>query len=341
MFYANHNVEKSVVTQNNSSFTPIPLPPIMKKIAKSLVELIGNTPLLEPLRYCKSTSTTDAHLLLKLEAFNPGGSVKDRVALNMIMRAEQDGSLLPGATIIEPTSGNTGIGLAWICAIRGYKLILTMPDTMSTERRKLLLAYGASIDLTPGKLGMKGAIERAHQLRDEIPGSIILDQFANPANPATHFTNTAHEIWRDTSGKIDIFVAGVGTGGTISGIGRYLKSKNPKIEIVAVEPAESAVLSGGNPGPHRIQGIGAGFIPETYNGNVVDKIMSVTGSQAVLATRALARTEGVLTGFSGGAALFAATELALRPDNKGKTIVTLLPDTGDRYLSTDLFADPS
>lgn len=259
----------------------------------------------------------------------------------MIVRAEQDGSLAPGATIIEPTSGNTGIGLAWIAAIRGYKLILTMPDTMSAERRKLLLAYGASIDLTPGKLGMKGAIDRARELRDKIPGSVILDQFANPANPAVHFATTAHEIWRDTSGKVDIFVAGVGTGGTISGIGRYLKSKKPGVEIVAVEPAESAVLSGGTPGPHRIQGIGAGFIPETYNGTVVDTVMPVKGSQAVLAARALARTEGILTGFSGGAALFAATELARRSANKGKTIVALIPDTGDRYLSTDLFADPS
>lgn len=313
----------------------------MKKIAKSLIELIGNTPLLSPTRYSKSTGATAANLLLKLEAFNPGGSVKDRIALNMIMRAEQDGTLAPGATIIEPTSGNTGIGLAWICAIRGYKLILTMPDTMSAERRKLLLAYGASIDLTPGKLGMKGAIDRANQLRDEIPGSVILDQFANPANPATHYATTGHEIWRDTSGKVDIFVAGVGTGGTVSGIGRYLKSKNPKIEIVAVEPAESAVLSGGAPGPHRIQGIGAGFVPETYDGSVVDTIMPVKGAQAVLAARALARTEGILTGFSGGAALFAATELARRQANKRKTIVALIPDTGDRYLSTDLFADPS
>ncbi len=313
----------------------------MKKIAKSLIELIGNTPLLEPTRYSKSTGATSAHLLLKLEAFNPGGSVKDRVALNMIIRAEQDGTLTPGATIIEPTSGNTGIGLAWICALRGYKLILTMPETMSAERRKLLLAYGASLDLTPGKLGMNGAIARANQLREEIPGSVILDQFANPANPATHFTNTGHEIWRDTSGKVDIFVAGVGTGGTVSGIGRYLKSKNPKIEIVAVEPAESPVLSGGNPGPHRIQGIGAGFIPKTYDSTVVDSVMQVKGEQAVLAARALARTEGLLTGFSGGAALFAATELARRQANKRKTIVALIPDTGDRYLSTDLFADPS
>ena len=313
----------------------------MKKIARSLIELIGNTPLLQPMRYATSTGAGGAQLLLKLEASNPGGSVKDRVALNMIVRAEQDGLLAPGATIIEPTSGNTGIGLAWIAAIRGYKLILTMPDTMSAERRKLLLAYGASIDLTPGKLGLKGAIARARELREKIPGSVILDQFANPANPAAHFATTAHEIWRDTSGKIDIFVAGVGTGGTISGIGRYLKSKKPGVEIVAVEPAESAVLSGGNPGPHRIQGIGAGFIPETYNGTVVDTVMPVKGSQAVLAARALARTEGILTGFSGGAALFAATELARRSANKGKTIVALIPDTGDRYLSTDLFADPS
>lgn len=309
----------------------------MKKIAKSLVELMGNTPLLDPLRYCKSTGTETAQLLLKLEGFNPGGSIKDRVALNMIVRAEQDGTLLPGGTVIEPTSGNTGIGLAWICALRGYKLILTMPDTMSEERRRLLLAYGASIDLTPGKLGMKGAIDRARKLRDEIPGSVILDQFANPANPAVHFATTSHEIWRDTSGKVDIVVAGIGTGGTISGIGRYLKSKKKEVEIVGVEPAESAVINGGEPGPHRIQGIGAGFIPATYDGTVVDRVVTVTGDQAVLAARALARTEGVLTGFSGGAALFAATDLARRSANKGKTIVAIIPDGGDRYLTTDLY----
>lgn len=309
----------------------------MKKIAKSLIELMGNTPLLDPLRYCKSTGTDAAQLLLKLEGFNPGGSIKDRVALNMIVRAEQDGTLPPGGTVIEPTSGNTGIGLAWICALRGYKLILTMPDTMSEERRRLLLAYGASIDLTPGKLGMKGAIERARKLRDEIPGSIILDQFANPANPAVHFATTGHEIWRDTSGKVDIVVAGIGTGGTISGIGRYLKSKKSSVEIIGVEPAESAVINGGEPGPHRIQGIGAGFIPSTYDGTVVDRVVTVTGDQAVLAARALARTEGVLTGFSGGAALFAATDLARRSTNKGKTIVAVIPDGGDRYLTTDLY----
>ncbi|MDE6545029.1 MAG: cysteine synthase A [Paramuribaculum sp.] len=296
-----------------------------------------NTPLLDTLRYCKSTGTDAAQLLLKLEGFNPGGSIKDRVALNMIVRAEQDGTLPPGGTVIEPTSGNTGIGLAWICALRGYKLILTMPDTMSEERRRLLLAYGASIDLTPGKLGMKGAIERARKLRDEIPGSIILDQFANPANPAVHFATTGHEIWRDTSGKVDIVVAGIGTGGTISGIGRYLKSKKSSVEIIGVEPAESAVINGGEPGPHRIQGIGAGFIPSTYDGTVVDRVVTVTGDQAVLAARALARTEGVLTGFSGGAALFAATDLARRSTNKGKTIVAVIPDGGDRYLTTDLY----
>lgn len=311
----------------------------MKKIAKSLVELIGNTPLLKPLRYCASTGTTAATILLKLEAFNPGGSVKDRAALSMIVRAEQEGILSPGATIIEPTSGNTGIGLAWICAIRGYRLILTMPDTMSVERRRLLLSYGASIELTPGRQGMKGAIDRARQLRDEIQGAVILDQFANPANPLAHYAFTAREIWRDTSGSVDIFVAGVGTGGTVSGIGRYLKEKKPGVEIVAVEPAESPVLSGGSPGPHRIQGIGAGFIPETYNGNYVDSVFTVKGDNAVLAARALARTEGVLTGFSGGAALFAATELARRAANRGKTIVALIPDTGDRYLSTDLFPE--
>lgn len=309
----------------------------MKKIAKSLVELMGNTPLLDPLRYCKSTGTEAAQLLLKLEGFNPGGSIKDRVALNMIVRAEQDGTLAPGGTVIESTSGNTGIGLAWICALRGYKLILTMPDTMSEERRRLLLAYGASIDLTPGRLGMKGAIERARKLRDEIPGSVILDQFANPANPSVHFATTGHEIWRDTSGKVDIVVAGIGTGGTISGIGRYLKSKKKDVEIIGVEPAESAVINGGEPGPHRLQGIGAGFIPATYDGTVVDRVATVTSDQAVLAARALARTEGVLTGFSGGAALFAATDLARRSANKGKTIVAIIPDGGDRYLTTDLY----
>lgn len=309
----------------------------MKKIAKSMIELIGDTPLLHPLRYSKATHADDATLLLKLEAFNPGGSVKDRVALNMIARAEQDGTLSPGATIIEPTSGNTGIGLAWIAAIKGYRLILTMPDTMSTERRKLLLAYGAEIELTPGKKGMTGAIERAEKLRDEIPGAVILDQFANPANPATHFAVTGHEIWRDTSGRVDVFVAGVGTGGTVSGVGRYLKEKKPGVEIIAVEPAESPVLTGGKAGPHRIQGIGAGFIPQTYDATFVDRVVDVKGEQAVLAARALARTEGVLTGFSGGAALFAATELALKPAYKGKTIVALIPDTGDRYLSSDLF----
>lgn len=309
----------------------------MKKIVKSMTELIGNTPLLQPQRYCSVTGVNAATILLKLEAFNPGGSVKDRVALNMIARAEQDGTLHPGATIIEPTSGNTGIGLAWIAAIRGYRLILTMPETMSAERRKLLLAYGAELDLTPGKKGMQGAIDRAMQLRDEIPGAVILDQFANPANPATHFAVTGHEIWRDTSSRVDVFVAGVGTGGTITGVGRYLKEKKSDVEIVAVEPAESPVLSGGKPGPHRLQGIGAGFIPVTYDASVVDKIIPVKGDQAVLAARALARTEGLLIGFSGGAALFAATQLALRPEYKGKTIVALMPDTGDRYLSTDLY----
>lgn len=310
----------------------------MKKIAKSLAELIGNTPLLEPLRYNKIIDAK-AHLLLKLESFNPGGSVKDRVAQNMISQAELQGILRPGATIIEPTSGNTGIGLAWISSIKGYRLILTMPDTMSMERRKLLLALGAELVLTPGKLGMKGAVDKAEELRKGIEGSVILDQFNNPSNPQTHFVSTGHEIWRDTSGRVDIFVAGVGTGGTISGVGRYLKTKKPTVEIVAVEPAESAVLSGGAAGPHKIQGIGAGFIPTTYHKSVVDKIMPIEGAKAALAARCLARTEGVLCGISSGAALFAASELAKKPENAGKTIVALLPDTGDRYLSTDLF-DP-
>ncbi|MBD5308040.1 MAG: cysteine synthase A [Bacteroides sp.] len=310
----------------------------MKKIAKNLTELIGNTPLLEPQRYSKIIDAK-AHLLLKLESFNPGGSVKDRVAQNMIAQAELQGILKPGATIIEPTSGNTGIGLAWISSIKGYRLILTMPDTMSTERRKLLLALGAELVLTPGKLGMKGAVEKAEELRKEIEGSVILDQFNNPSNPQTHFIATGHEIWRDTSGRVDIFVAGVGTGGTISGVGRYLKSKKPTVEIVAVEPAESAVLSGGAPGPHKIQGIGAGFVPTTFHRSVVDTIMTIEGAKAALAARCLARTEGVLCGISSGAALYAASELAKKPENAGKTIVALMPDTGDRYLSTDLF-DP-
>lgn len=304
-----------------------------------MVELIGHTPMLRPERYCASTGAVDATLLLKLEAFNPGGSVKDRAALSMIVSAEQQGLLAPGATVIEPTSGNTGIGLAWICAIRGYRLILTMPDTMSVERQRLLLAYGASIELTPGRLGMKGAIDRARALRDEIPGAVIPDQFANQANPLVHYAFTGREIWDDTEGRVDIFVAGAGTGGTVSGVGRYLKERNKDVEIVAVEPAESPVLSGGEAGPHIIQGIGAGFVPETYNGNYVDTVLPVKGDNAVLAARALARTEGLLTGFSGGAALFAATELARNPENSGKTIVALIPDTGDRYLSTDLFRD--
>lgn len=308
----------------------------MKMIVKNMVELIGNTPLLEPLRYNKDIDAK-AHLLLKLEAFNPGGSAKDRVALNMIAQAELQGLLKPGATIIEPTSGNTGIGLAWISAIKGYHLILTMPETMSEERRKLLLAYGAKIVLTPGGAGMNGAVEKAQELHKEIEGSVILDQFNNPANPQAHFISTGHEIWRDTSGRVDYFVAEVGTGGTISGVGRYLKTKKPDVEIIAVEPAESPVLSGGHPGPHKIQGIGAGFIPTTYHKSVVDKIMEVKGDDAILAARKLAEFEGVLCGISGGAALFAASQLAKEPENIGKTIVALIPDTGDRYLSTELF----
>lgn len=310
----------------------------MKKIVKNMTELIGNTPLLEPLRYNKDIDAK-AHLLLKLEAFNPGGSAKDRVALNMIAQAELQGILKPGATIIEPTSGNTGIGLAWISAIKGYRLILTMPETMSEERRKLLLAYGAGIVLTPGAAGMNGAVEKAQELHREIEGSVILDQFNNPSNPQAHFISTGHEIWRDTSGRVDCFVAGVGTGGTVSGVGRYLKTKKPDVQIVAVEPAESPVLSGGHPGPHKIQGIGAGFIPTTYHKSVVDKIMDVKGDDAMMAARRLAQLEGVLCGISGGAALFAASQLAREPENIGKTIVALIPDTGDRYLSTDLFQD--
>ena len=310
----------------------------MSHIAKQLTDLVGNTPLLEFSNFNKRHGIK-ATLIGKLEYFNPAGSVKDRVALAMIEDAEAKGLLQPGATIIEPTSGNTGVGLAFVSAVKGYKLILTMPETMSLERRQLLQALGANLVLTPGTEGMKGAIAKAEALRDEITGSIILQQFENPANPAQHVRTTAQEIWRDTDGKVDIFVAAVGTGGTISGVGKGLKAHNPNIRIVAVEPANSPVLSGGKPGPHKIQGIGAGFIPKTYDGSVVDEIIQVRDEAAFQTSRELAQTEGLLVGISSGAAVCAALQLAQRPDNAGKTIVALLPDTGERYLSTGLFTD--
>lgn len=309
----------------------------MAKIAKRLTELIGNTPLLELTEYNVSKGL-EATLVGKLEYFNPAGSVKDRIALAMIEDAEAKGLLLPGATIIEPTSGNTGVGLALVATVKGYKLILAMPETMSIERRNLLKALGAHLVLTPGADGMKGAIAKAEELRAATPGSIILQQFENPANPSIHICTTAEEIWRDTDGKVDIFVAGVGTGGTISGTGAGLKSHDPAIRIVAVEPADSPVLSGGKPGPHKIQGIGAGFVPKIYNDGVVDQIITVSNDDAIRTSRTLAQKEGLLVGISAGAATYAATQLAALPENKGKTIVVLLPDTGERYLSTVLYA---
>jgi cysteine synthase A len=309
----------------------------MTKIAQQLTDLIGNTPLLRLNKFSASKGLTTP-VVAKLEYFNPAGSVKDRVAFARIVDAEKNGRLKPGATIIEPTSGNTGVGLAFVSAAKGYKLILTMPDTMSIERRNLVKAYGATVVLTPGAAGMKGAIAKAEQLRDEIPGSVILQQFENPANPAIHYATTAEEIWRDTDGQIAIFVAGVGTGGTVSGVGRRLKELNPDVQIVAVEPASSPVLSGGNPGGHKIQGIGAGFVPKTYDSAVVDHILTVANDDALRAGRQLAATEGLLVGISSGAAAFAASQLASKPENEGKLIVALLPDTGERYLSTDLFA---
>ncbi len=310
----------------------------MANIRKSAAELIGRTPLLEVTHYEKNRGLTEVTLLVKLEYLNPAGSVKDRIALNMIEEAERAGKLKPGATIIEPTSGNTGIGLAAVAAAKGYQAVLTLPETMSVERRKLLQAYGAKLVLTDGTLGMKGAIVKAEQLQASTPGSILLGQFVNPANPAVHKRTTGPEIYEDTDGKVDIFVAGVGTGGTITGIGEYLKEQNPHIKIVAVEPADSPVLSGGEAGPHKIQGIGAGFVPEVLNTEIYDEVIAVTDEEAFAAGRAIAMEEGVLVGISSGAALHAATQLARRPENKGKTIVALLPDSGDRYLSTPLFA---
>ncbi|MDE6270638.1 MAG: cysteine synthase A [Muribaculaceae bacterium] len=308
----------------------------MSKIYHSLTELIGHTPLLE-LTNIEKRHHLKSRLLAKLEAFNPGGSVKDRVALAMIEDAERRGLLHPGSVIIEPTSGNTGIGLAWVGRVKGYKVILTMPDTMSSERRKLLAAYGAELVLTPGKDGMNGAIRRARELRDSTPGAVILQQFDNHANPTAHERTTAREILDDTDGRVDIFVAGVGTGGTICGTARGLKAAKPSVEAVAVEPAGSPVLEGGEAGPHRIQGIGAGFVPGNYDASVVDRIVAVTDDQAVDGARMLSADEGLLAGFSGGAAVYAALEEARKPENEGKTIVVLIPDTGDRYLSTTLF----
>lgn len=308
----------------------------MKKIAKNLTDLIGNTPLLELSNYNRKHEL-GATVIAKLEYFNPAGSVKDRIALAMIDDAERRGVLKPHATLIEPTSGNTGVGLAFVAAARGYHLILTMPETMSLERRNLLKALGAQLVLTPGAEGMTGAIKKAQELNEQIEGSVILQQFENPANPAAHVATTAEEIWRDTAGEVDIFVAGVGTGGTVSGVGKGLKSHNPAIKIVAVEPAGSPVLSGGKPGPHQLQGIGAGFVPKTYDASVVDEVIPVGDDDAIRTSRELTATEGMLVGISSGAAAWAATQLARRPENQGKNIVVLLPDTGERYLSTVLY----
>lgn len=309
----------------------------MEKIAKKLTDLVGNTPLLELGNYNKSHDL-NARLIVKVESFNPAGSVKDRIALAMVEDAEMKGILKPGATIIEPTSGNTGVGLAFVSAVKGYKLILTMPDTMSVERRNLLKALGAELVLTPGADGMKGAIAKAEELKAATSGAVILQQFENPANPAMHLRTTGQEIWRDTEGKVDIFVAGVGTGGTVSGVGEALKMRDPSVKVVAVEPTDSPVLSGGKPGPHKIQGIGAGFVPKTYNASIVDEIVQVQNDDAIRTSRELAKMEGLLVGISSGAAVYAATELAKRPENEGKMIVALLPDTGERYLSTILYA---
>ena len=309
----------------------------MTKIAKKLTDLVGNTPLLELGKFSEQKGLKTP-VIAKVEYFNPGGSVKDRVALAMIEDAEAKGILKPGATIIEPTSGNTGVGLALVSAVKGYKLILTMPETMSVERRSLVKAYGATVKLTPGKDGMPGAIKAAEELRDSIPGSVILQQFENAANPRRHYETTGREIWEQTDGKIDIIVAGVGTGGTISGIGKRLKEYNPNIKVVAVEPATSPVLNGGKSGPHKIQGIGAGFVPKTYDASVIDEVLDIDNDDAIRTGRELAREEGLLVGISSGAAAFAAAELAKRPENEGKTIVAILPDTGERYLSTVLYA---
>ena len=308
----------------------------MTKIAKKLTDLIGNTPLVVLEKFSKSNGL-DTPIIAKVEFFNPGGSVKDRIALAMVEDAEKRGILKPGATIIEPTSGNTGVGLALVSAVKGYHLILTMPDTMSVERRNLVKAYGAEVRLTPGKDGMKGAIAAAEALRDSIPGSIILGQFVNPANPAKHYATTGVEVWNQTDGKVDIFVAGVGTGGTVSGTGKFLKEMNPNIKVIAVEPKSSPVLNGGASGPHKIQGIGAGFVPDTYSSQYIDEVFDVENDDAIRTGRELAQKDGVLVGISSGAAAYAAAQIAKRPENKGKKIVVLLPDTGERYLSTVLY----
>ena len=306
------------------------------KINSNILDTIGKTPLVALQRYSQQAGISNS-IIAKVEAFNPGGSAKDRVALQMLKQAQADGLLQKGSTIIEPTSGNTGVGLAMACAVLGYKLILTMPDTMSIERIRLAKAYGAEVVLTPGTLGMKGAIEKAQSLLHEIPGAWMAGQFTNLANPTAHYLTTGPEIWNDTAGKIDIFVAGIGTGGTISGVGKFLKEQNPAIQIIGAEPAESAVLNGNPAGPHKIQGIGAGFVPDTYNASVVDKVLAIPGNDAMQTARCLAQQEGILVGISSGCALAAATRIALMPENVGKTIVVLLPDTGERYLSTELF----
>ena len=311
----------------------------MSKIYTSATQLIGHTPLLKVENYMKDQNIEGVELLAKLEYFNPAGSVKDRIALAMIEDAEKKGILKPGSTIIEPTSGNTGIGLASVAAAKGYRTILTLPETMSVERRNLLKAYGAELVLTEGAKGMKGAIAKAEELEKSIPNAVILGQFDNPANPAAHAATTGPEIWEDTDGKVDIFVAGVGTGGTVTGIGTYLKSKNPDVKIVAVEPTDSPVLSGGQPGPHKLQGIGAGFVPSVLNTGIYDEIFTVTTDQAFSTGRLIAHKEGILVGITSGAALYAAAQIAKRPENAGKTIVALLPDSGDRYLSTPMFAE--
>ena len=308
----------------------------MGKIVNNLTELVGNTPLLQLSRY-NAAENLSATIIAKLEYFNPAGSVKDRIALAMIEDAEKRGLLKPGGTIIEPTSGNTGVGIAMVASAKGYKAILTMPDSMSLERRNLLKALSAQLVLTPGVDGMKGAVDKALELKESTPNSVILQQFENPANPAVHEATTAEEIWRDTDGEVDIFVAGVGTGGTVSGTGAGLKKHNPKVKVVAVEPATSPVLSGGKPGPHKIQGIGANFVPKNYNAAVVDEVIQVPNDAAILTSRKLSRHEGLLVGISAGAAVWAATQLAQRPENAGKRIVALLPDTGERYLSTVLY----
>lgn len=310
----------------------------MANIKKSASELIGKTPLLEVSKYQKSVGVEDARILVKLEYFNPAGSVKDRVALQMIEDLEKSGKIKPGATLIEPTSGNTGIGIAAVAAAKGYKVVITIPETMSVERRNIIKAYGAEIVLTEGAKGMKGAIAKAEEIQKETPGSVILGQFVNPSNPKVHKNTTGPEIWEDTDGQVDIFVAGVGTGGTVTGVGEYLKSKNPDVKIVAVEPKDSPVLSEGRAGAHKIQGIGAGFVPDVLNTKIYDEVLPISNEDAFETGKAIAKTEGILVGISSGAALYAAKELAKRPENKGKTIVALLPDSGDRYYSTALFA---